>query len=382
MSGVDSLKGFNMKATGDSSIQRAVERFATLQDASTKGTKAERAEAFKELQTYELVIKGLGIDTDGFKAASRSDQANLLRSNDSSAAAFETLLKASAPADLGWSTEEIHAAKVKDNLQKLFGLEREVALVTGGGAGIGRDLALGLASAGAKVAVMGRTLGDLQAVVDEITSQGGKAVAVVADVTNATQVDAGLKQIQKELGNISVLVNNAGIADHTSLEEASEEQVRRILDVNVVGPTMMTQAVAEQMKAIGGGSIINIESTTTTQGSGGAPLYALSKGAVGSLTTSAAKALAEHNIHVNAIVPGFIFSGSTDPSRASMSDWMGPGTPAYTQITERTPLGRVGTPEDLVGMAVYFAAWRDGQAASFTTSAQNKVDGGIMNGKE
>jgi NAD(P)-dependent dehydrogenase (short-subunit alcohol dehydrogenase family) len=136
------------------------------------------------------------------------------------------------------------------------------------------------------------------------------------------------------------------------------------------------------MKAIGGGSIINIESTTTTQGSGGAPLYALSKGAVGSLTTSAAKALAEHNIHVNAIVPGFIFSGSTDPSRASMSDWMGPGTPAYTQITERTPLGRVGTPEDLVGMAVYFAAWRDGQAASFTTSAQNKVDGGIMNGKE
>lgn len=251
-------------------------------------------------------------------------------------------------------------------LRGMFGLTKRVALVTGANRGIGKGVALKLAAAGATVALLGRNKAQLNEVKIEIEKAGGKAIVVTADVTSESQVQAAVAEIHRQVGDISILVNNAGIADSGTTSTITKSTVEKLLVTNVTSTVLVMQAVLPHMKRAGRGSVINMESTTTLQGSGGFPYYGMTKGAVGALTMGWAKEkeFMENNIRVNGIVPGFI---NTD-----MSGWVHENG-ASAKIIQNTPVSRLGLPSDIGKAAVYLAS--DG--SSFVTGSHMVVDGGI-----
>ncbi len=246
---------------------------------------------------------------------------------------------------------------------KMFDLNGKVAVVTGGNGGIGRGIALGLAQAGAAVAVLARNAEKNRAVLAELERLGVPAIALPLDVTRRDALAPAMQEAERRLGPVDILVNNAGIAITKDFLDYDERAWDSVLETNLNSVFLLSQIAARSMAARRRGKIVNIASEYSRFGSPAVPAYSASKGGVVQLTKSMAIALAPHNIQVNAILPGWIWSEMTAPVKS---------TPLYDEIIMRTPAGRFGRPEELAGAAVFLAS----QASDFVTGSIVYVDGG------
>lgn len=253
-------------------------------------------------------------------------------------------------------------------------LSGRAIVVTGAARGIGAALARGLAAAGARVALADRDLDGVRQVAAGI---GGSAIALSVDVTDRNQVRAMVATTVAVFGRLDVIFNNAGIVETREFLELSEEDWRRMLDVNGLGCLIGMQEAARQMIAQGGGGkIVNTASIAGRQGSPALAHYSASKFAVVSLTQSGAKALASHGITVNAICPGVIETQMWDIIDQGYQDQglsEEPGE-AFQKLAARAILGRPGQPDDLVGIACFLAS----AGSDFITGQSMVVDGGIV----
>jgi gluconate 5-dehydrogenase len=254
---------------------------------------------------------------------------------------------------------------VESNLERLFGLQGRIALVTGSSAGIGRALAFGLAQAGARIVVNGRVAERVDRVVAEIKAEGGLAHGAVFDVTNAAEVRAGVSRIEAEIGAIDILVNNAGIQRRMPLEEFPEETWRELMATNLDSVFFVGQAVARAMIPRRRGRIINICSVQSELARPNIAPYTASKGAIKMLTKGMATDWGKHGIRVNGLGPGYF---QTPLNQALVED-----EKFSAWLAARTPLGRWGEVDELVGAAIFLAS----DASSFVNGHILYVDGGI-----
>lgn len=247
---------------------------------------------------------------------------------------------------------------------KLFDLTGNVAVITGGNGGIGRSIAVGLAQAGASVAIFGRNDAKNKATLGELKEIGVPAMALKIDITERTELAPAIKKVEQELGSISILVNNAGIAVLSGgILNETEEEWDGLIEVQLNAVFLLSKLVAKSMVENKRGKIINIGSMYSFFGSSFAPSYSTAKGAVIQLTKSMAIELAPYNIQVNAIAPGWFV---TDMTAAVQT------MPLNDEIIMRTPAGRWGQPEELVGAAVFLAS----KGSDFVTGETIRVDGG------
>ena len=246
----------------------------------------------------------------------------------------------------------------------LFELRGKVALVTGGNGGIGRSIAIGFAEAGASVAVFGRNKEKNNSALCEIKEIRKPAIALQVDVTNNSALELAVKEVEDELGSINILVNNAGIVSRSGgILNVSEEDWQSVIDTQLHAVFRLSKLVAKSMVQKNYGKIINIGSMYSFFGFGRVPSYSAAKGAVIQLTKSMAIELAQHNIQVNAIAPGWIETDMTDAIKElALND----------EIMLRTPAGRWGAPDEIVGTALYLAS----KASDFVTGETIRVDGG------
>ena len=247
---------------------------------------------------------------------------------------------------------------------KMFDLSGRVALITGGNGGIGRGIALGLAGAGAAVAIFGRNETKNAGVLEELQAAGVPSMAWAVDVTDRNSLEPAFRKVEDQLGPVDVLVNNAGIVNLSGgvLEEDPSDW-DRVIETQLNAVFLLSKLAARSMKKSGGGKIINLASMYSYFGSGLVPSYAAAKGAIVQLTKSMAIELAPHNIQVNAIAPGWVQTEMT----AAVQD-----SPMSDEIVMRTPAGRWGRPEEMAGTAVFLAS----PAADFVTGVTIPVDGG------
>lgn len=253
------------------------------------------------------------------------------------------------------------------NSNDLFDLNGRVAVVTGGNGGIGRSLALGYAAAGASVAIIGRNEEKNQRVFDELRAIGNPALALRVDISQRGELAPAMQEIEGALGPVDILVNNAGIASLSGgiLQESAEDW-DAVIETQLNAVFLLSKIAAGSMAERKGGKIINIGSMYSYFGSSLLPSYAAAKGAIVQLTKSMAIELAPHNIQVNAIAPGFIETDMTAPVRTEELKEMN------DEIMARTPAGRWGRPEELIGTAIFLAS----QASDFVTGTLIRVDGG------
>ncbi len=247
---------------------------------------------------------------------------------------------------------------------KLFDLSENVAIITGGNGGIGRSIAIGLAEAGASVAIFGRNEEKNKKTLAELKAIGVPAMALKIDLTKRIELAPAIMKVEQELGSISILVNNAGIAVLSGgILNETEEEWDGLIEIQLNAVFLLSKLVAKSMVENKRGKIINIGSMYSFFGSSFAPSYSAAKGAVIQLTKSMAIELATHNIQVNAIAPGWF---ETDMTAAVKT------MPLYDEIIIRTPAGRFGLTEELAGTAVFLAS----KASDFVTGETIRVDGG------
>ena len=246
-----------------------------------------------------------------------------------------------------------------------FDLTGKVAFVTGGNGGLGLGMSLGLAGAGASIVIASRNADKTAGAEAELNATGARAIGVSCDVTDSASIEAAVQAAVDKFGGIDILVNNSGTSFRAQPEDIPEEEWDRVLDTNLKGVFLVSKAVYPEMKARGGGKIINIGSMMSIFASEYASPYASSKGGVVQFSKSCAIAWAKNNIQVNTILPGWLHTDMTDaflkmyPEREKL-------------IEDRTPAARWGQPFDLAGTAVYLAS----PASDFVTGASIAVDGG------
>ncbi len=251
-------------------------------------------------------------------------------------------------------------------MPSLFDLEGRIALVTGSTRGLGLVLARGLGRAGARVVLNGRNPEPLRAAVERLTAEGIRASGALFDVTDRDAVARQVSSLEDGLGPIDILVNNAGIQRRAPLVEMDEATWREVLDVNLTGVFLVSQQVVKKMLARRRGKIINICSLLSEVGRPTIAPYTASKGGVKLLTRAMAVEWARDNVQVNGIGPGYF---ATEMNTALMED-----AEFDRWLKQRTPAGRWGDPEELVGAAVFLAS----QASSFITGQIIYVDGGVL----
>lgn len=228
-------------------------------------------------------------------------------------------------------------------------LANKVALVTGASKGIGAGIARSLAAEGAAVVVnYASAKEDAEKVVAEITAAGGNAVALQGDVSSAADVDRLFTAIQQTVGNVDVLVNNAGVYQFGGIEELNEEQFHRQFNINVLGLLLVTQGAVKNF-GDRGGSIINIGSAVSRITPPGSAIYTATKGAVDAITGVLSKELGAKNIRVNSINPGMVETEGAHTAGFIGSDF-------EKQAVQQTPLGRIGQPDDIAPIAVFLAS--------------------------
>ena len=253
------------------------------------------------------------------------------------------------------------------NPSKLFDLSGRVAIVTGGNGGIGRSLALGCASAGSSVAIVGRNEEKNQRVLGELQEIGNPAMALRVDLVQRDQLEPAMQEIERTLGPVGILMNNAGIVSISGgILQESPADWDNVIETQLNAVFLFSKLAAQTMTERKAGKIINIGSMYSYFGSGLAPSYSAAKGAIVQLTKSMAIELAPYNIQVNAIAPGWIETDMTAPVRSPEMKEMN------DEILSRTPAGRWGRPDELVGTAVFLAS----RASDFVTGALIPVDGG------
>jgi NAD(P)-dependent dehydrogenase (short-subunit alcohol dehydrogenase family) len=248
-----------------------------------------------------------------------------------------------------------------------FNLQGKVALVTGASRGIGQAIAETFAASGAKVVLSSRKQPGLDAVAERIRSGGGQALPIAAHVGKPEAIANLISQISETYQGIDILVNNAGTNPHFGpILTAEESHWQKTLEVNLLGYFRMVKACVESMKSRGGGKIINIASIAGIKPQMGMGVYGVTKAGVIMLTEVLAAELAEFNIQVNAIAPGFI------KTKFSSVLWQTPQI--YEAVTKTIPQQRMASPEEVAGIALYLASG----VSSFTTGATFLVDGGQL----
>lgn len=252
----------------------------------------------------------------------------------------------------------------------------KVALVTGGGQGIGRAIALRLATDGADVAIADRDREHAEAVAGEIRALGRRSVAIVTDVAERAQVHAAVDEAARALGGFDVMVNNAGIAQVKPLDEAGPEDLELITRINVGGVLWGIQAAAAKFRELGhGGKIINATSIAAHDGFPMLGLYSASKFAVRALTQAAARELAPFGITVNAYSPGIVGTGMWELIDERLSAYNGaPRGENFRKYSEAIALGRPSTPEDVARFVSFLA----GPDSDYMTGQSPMIDGGMV----
>ena len=247
-----------------------------------------------------------------------------------------------------------------------YDLKGNVALVTGGGRGIGRAIALGLAGAGASVVITSRTAEQLEGVADEIRKAGGDTLPLVADLTVPEQIDSLVHQAREHFGRIDILVNNAARSFLRSLLDLREDGWDKVFDTNVKAVWLLSRAVAPLMMDQKGGTIINITTVGAEKAELGMAAYGCSKAALKMLTRCMAREWAPFGIRVNAVGPGLTRTGFSEPI------WSNPEITKHA--TALLPMGRIAEPEEIVPAVLFLAS--DG--ASYMTGHSIYVDGGAL----
>ena len=253
-----------------------------------------------------------------------------------------------------------------------FSLEGKIALVTGASYGIGFALASAFAEAGAKIVFNDINQDFVDKGLAAYNEKGIEAHGYVCDVTNEEQVNAMVAQIEQEVGPINILVNNAGIIKRIPMHEMTAAEFRQVIDIDLNGPFIVSKAVLPTMMKLGAGKIINICSMMSELGREAVSAYAAAKGGLKMLTKNIASEYGAYNIQCNGIGPGYIATPQTAPLRERQPD--GSRHPFDSFIVAKTPAERWGTPEDLMGPAVFLAS----EASNFVNGHFLYVDGGIL----
>ena len=249
------------------------------------------------------------------------------------------------------------------------GLKGKTIIVTGGGGGIGGSTCQRLAQEGAQVAVLDRDLGAAQKTAAQITEAGGTALALACDITQRTDIDAALAQIEAQLGPVDVLVNNAGWDVFKPFTQTNEHEWERLIAINLTGALHMHHAVLPRMVERRAGRIVNIASDAARVGSSGEAVYAACKGGLVSFSKTIAREHARHGISVNVVCPG--------PTETALFAGFADAAPNPEKLREAfvraIPLGRMGQPQDLAGAIAFFAS----DDAGFITGQVLSVSGGL-----
>jgi 2-deoxy-D-gluconate 3-dehydrogenase len=247
-----------------------------------------------------------------------------------------------------------------------FDLSGKIAIVTGGGRGIGRAIALGLAGAGASVVVTSRTQREIEAVVEEVQKSGAKALAVVTDLTVNDQLENLVQATVKKFGKIDILVNNAARSFLRSLMDLREDGWDKVFNTNVKAVWLLSRLVARKMMEQKSGRIINITTVGAEKAELGMAAYGCSKAALKMLTRCMAREWAQFGIQVNAVGPGLTKTDFSKPI------WSNPEVAKH--VSAAIPMGRLAEPEEIVGSVLFLAS----DAARFITGHSIYVDGGAL----
>ena len=257
-------------------------------------------------------------------------------------------------------------------MQNMFSLEGKVALVTGAAYGIGFSIAEALANAGALIAFNCRGQEHMDKALADYRAKGIEAHGYLCDVTNEAYVQRMVADIRRELGHIDILVNNAGIIKRIPMHEMKREEFQQVIDIDLVGPFIMTKAVIPEMMERREGKIINICSMMSELGRETVSAYATAKGGLKMLTRNICSEYGGYNIQCNAIGPGYIATPQTAPLRERQPD--GSRHPFDSFICAKTPAGRWLEPDELGGPAVFLAS----HASDAVNGHILYVDGGIL----
>jgi NAD(P)-dependent dehydrogenase (short-subunit alcohol dehydrogenase family) len=256
-----------------------------------------------------------------------------------------------------------------------FSLKGKIAVITGGGRGIGQAIAFAFAKAGAKVVITSRKANDLETTANEIKAFGGDAFALPAHLGKAEEIKKMINTVMEKFGRIDILVNNAGASPAMgSVLECDERLWDKLMDINLKGAYFISQAAANIMVKQGGGKIINIASVDGFNPEPGLSIYSISKAGMRMVTRAFASELISHNVQVNTIAPGPISTKMMD------SHW-GHLPPEEAQkvkesVEKMLPSGRIGNPDEIAGAALYLAS----AASNYTTGAEIIIDGGLLLG--
>ena len=247
----------------------------------------------------------------------------------------------------------------------IFNLQNRVAFITGGNGGIGLGMAKGLAAAGASVVIAGRHKAKAQSAISNLRSLGAQAEFVDLDVLKEASCHQAVQHAVERFGRLDILVNNAGTTVRKQPEGLTAQEWHLVMDTNLTGAFLCSQAAYPHMVKAGGGKIINIGSLMSVFGAPYAAPYAASKGGIVQMARSMAIAWAKDNIQVNTILPGWVDTELTRKAREQVEG-------LHERVLARTPAKRWGAPDDFAGIAVFLAA----PASDFITGAAIVVDGG------
>ena len=251
----------------------------------------------------------------------------------------------------------------------MFSLKNKKAVITGGGSGIGKAIAVLFAKQGAQVHIIELNREAADGTVQEITSNGGEAVAHVINITSQEEVN----KVFQLVGKPDILVNNAGIAHVGNIEQTSAADFDRIFSVNVKGTYHCLSAAIPMMKENRGGVILNLSSIAAAVGLSDRFAYSMSKGAIHAITLSVAKDYLHHNIRCNCISPARVHTSFVDGFIAK--NYPGKEAEMFDKLSKSQPIGRMGTPEEIAALALYLCS----EEAGFITGNNYFIDGGFIN---